>query len=570
MKRWEVAPRNPDAIRALSGAGISSLTAHLLHLRGVRTAEEARRFLAPDLEHLQDPFALDDMDRAVERFRAAIRAREKIGIFGDYDVDGIAGASILQLFFRLFGTEATLLIPNRLEDGYGLTARAVDHYAARGVRLLFTTDCGTTARPEIERALDHGMDVIVLDHHEETGPLPPSVAFVNPKRSGSRYPFRELCSSAIAFKFCWAVSRREPAGWKQTDAYRSFLFNSLSLAALATIADVAPLTGENRVLVRFGLEAFRAAPCPGLRLLLEKGRISPDAVTVTDLAFRVIPKINAIGRMGDARSALDLFLESDPRIVRDAVERAEKANRDRRAAQDSALEEAFSQVESQLAEERPIVVTGKAWHPGVLGLVAARLAEKYSRPAFALTHFGKEIRGSGRSTGSINLARLLDRVRQALPSARCGGHAQAAGVVIPKEDLEKFLELVRGAALETGNGTAATERLSVDDEVPLRHLTPTLCREIEKLAPHGNGNPEPILVSRGIRLAGEPRLVRDRHVSFFADDGTCSVRVVAFDRPSLIQDLPRAAPFHLAYTPGLCPRAFGGGVELTLKDLHPA
>jgi single-stranded-DNA-specific exonuclease len=568
-RKWAVAPRNAALVRRLAQeAGISKITAQVLLQRGLDSALRIKRFLFPDLEQLHDPFRFEQMRPAVERVQRAIRSGEKIGIYGDYDVDGIAGSAILTLYLRLHGAGAESYIPHRAREGYGLNIAAIDELAARGVRVLITVDCGTTAPAEVERAVSHGIDVIVLDHHEPGGPVPPALAIINPKARPTGYPFEGICSGGLAFKFAWALSESMPVSWKQSPRYRDFLLTAFSLATLATVADVSPLTDENRVLVRFGLEAMRAVPNLGLRLLFEKARVDSKGVTEFDIGFRLAPRLNAIGRMGHARDAVELLTSEDEASVRRIIDVSEKANRERQKTEAAILDEALYQMERGFdpARDPVVVVAGRGWHSGVVGVIAARLVDRTDRPAIVLSIEGERARGSARSVEGFNVAEALAGCREKIPGMRSGGHAMAAGLELPAAALDRLRELLAEAAARLLAGDPRAP-LAIDDEVSLAHVTTGVCRELDRLSPHGYGNPEPLLAVRSVKVSGEPRLMKEKHVAFMVGDGERAMRVVAFGMGHLANDLARHTVYDLAFTPQINSYA-GEEVELILKDIR--
>lgn len=568
-KEWVPPPGDPQEARRLAGElGISPVTARLLLNRGIRSAPDARRFLRPDLDGLHNPFDFEDMRKAVDRIREAQKKSQRIAIFGDYDVDGITAACILTLYFRLHGVPVQTVIPHRTREGYGLSLAAIEKLHASGVNLLITVDCGMTNLNEIARARDLGMHVIVLDHHEQTHVLPPAFAIINPKRTDTRYPFRGLCSSALAFKLSWALSEDLPSAWKRSDRYKEFLVTAFSLVTLATFADVAPLVDENRVFVAFGLDAMRASVNKGLRKLLARTGLRDKPVSGWDVSFKLAPRLNAIGRMGDAADGARLFLSDDDTEIEQILEFSEKANRERQKTEEKILEEAIECVHRQFRTEKDliIVVHSKDWHKGVVGLVAARLVERFNRPAIVLMSQDGRARGSGRTCGELNLAAALEYAKARMPDLIAGGHAQAVGVDVPLSELDRFRDLVNEAARQQTGCGPLREKLHVDDEIPLHWLTLPLCRELKLLAPFGPSNPEPVLVVRNVKLAGEPRIMKDRHLAFFVQDGTTSLRAVAFKRSDLVDRLCRAPSVDLAFVPQI--NTFSREqVELHVKDV---
>ncbi len=569
IKKWVVASRDAHEVRRLSQeSNVSKITAQILLQRGITTATKIKQFLNPDLDQLHDPFKFEDMRAAVERLRSAMKNQEKIGVFGDYDVDGITGTSVLKLFFRMQGVEIETYTPHRTKEGYGLSVGAVDELASRGVKVLITVDCGTTAVIEVAHARSKGIDVIVLDHHEEGPERPEAMAIVNPKRRGTAYPFSGICSGGLSFKLAWALSENLPQVLKQSPKYRDFLLDAFSLATLATVADVAPLVDENRVLVRFGMEAMKSVPNKGLRQLLSKARIK-ERVTEFDIGYKLAPRLNAIGRMGHARDAVELFTSQDDAAIYKILEATEKANRERQKTEAGILDEALYQVEKKYDSTRDsmIVVASAGWHLGVVGIIASRLVDRFNCPAIVLCIEGERARGSARSVDGFNLAEALEECKLKIPGMRAGGHAQAAGLEVPAEHLDRFREEIAVVAKRMLEGADRDAILSIDDEVVLSHITSGVCKEIQQLSPHGYGNPEPVLAVRNVKIHGEPKLMKERHVAFFVGDGERSIRTVAFGMGYLANELARHSVYDLAVTPQINTYA-GEEVELLLKDIR--
>lgn len=563
---WTVPPRDGRAEERLSASlGLMPLTCHLLRNRGFSDPEDAARFLHPRLSELHDPALLADMDAAVARIRRALVEKEPIVIHGDYDADGVTATALLLRFFKALGADASWHIPDRLDEGYGLHAESMEALARGGAKLLLTVDCGTTAHAAVDRARACGMDVVVTDHHEPSGPLPACAAVVNPKREDETYPFRDLSGVGVAFKLAWALARdaaRSPAAMEEL---KGFLAASLGLVALGTVADVVSLSGENRILVKHGLKALAQSRHAGERALLAcAGTDRPEA---DDLAFRMGPRINAAGRMGDSRTALEL-------LVCDAYDEAlgktkalERMNRKRQEIEKRILVEVEARILAEGLHEGPaIVVEGEGWHPGVIGIVAARVADAFHRPTVLVALDGAEGRGSARSIPAFNLHAALVRCAPALASF--GGHAQAAGLTVRRDRLEDFRAAFCAAARELAPADLVP-RLDVEAEVSLAELDNSFLAELELFRPFGKANPEPVLAVRGGRVAGRPRLIGagGKHLSFYFREGETAFRAVGFGFGDRIETL-EGSRLDLAFTPFL--NRFGGreNFELRVRDLR--
>jgi len=566
-KRWVFAPPAREASGRLARAlRISPLAATLLVNRGAADPEEARRFLKPELSSLRDPLRFDHMGRAVDRLERAVRAGEKVGIFGDYDVDGTAGTAILVKLLRLLGSSAVYRVPHRVKDGYGLNDRAIEAFTAEGVSVLVTVDCGTNDLEEIALARSRGMDVVVVDHHETPGAETGAIAVLNPKVRGSAYGFTGICSAGIAFKLAWAIADRVQA--KRRPGFEDFILDAMGLVALGTVADVCPLVDENRILVRYGLDALRACRGPGIAALRRLARLEEDRpIDTFDIGFKLAPRLNALGRLGTALDCVDLLTGEDPARIEEILGILEKSNRKRKGIEDEIFQQACEQVESEGGGGNAIVVADPRWHVGVVGIVAARLVDRYYRPAFVLAVEDGVARGSARSIDGFPLHEALAACGELLETH--GGHAMAAGLSLRPENLEAFRRKMLRHAATALDAERLRPKLDVDDEVPLEAVTRPVVRELERLAPHGPGNPVPVLVSSHVRVAGEPRLMGKKadHLSLYLTQGGASVRAVGFGMAELAGPLGRARTISAAYTPQINSWQGRESVELRLLDV---
>jgi len=567
MKRWVFAPGDRAAGDRLARAlGIAPLTGLLLVNRGIRDPEEARRFLKPDLAALADPFRFPDMGRAVDRLERAVRGAEAVAVFGDYDADGIAGTGILVKLLSLLGVKVLYRIPHRLTDGYGLNLRAVEEFASAGVKVLVTIDCGTGDRGELERARALGMDVVVVDHHEPPagGGDIPAWAVLNPKVNGSGDTFRGFCAAGIAFKLAWALADRTAA--RTRPGFEGFILDAIGLAALGTVADVCPLIGENRILVCYGLDALRACRGKGLRRLLDLARPGKGPLETFDLGFKIAPRLNALGRLGSAEGCVDLLVTEDEERIGEILRLLERSHRNRKELENEIFAEACGRVEEEGAEG-VIVVAGQGWHPGVVGIVAARLVDRYSLPSFVLGVADGVARGSARSVEGFPLHEALESCRDLLLTH--GGHAMAAGLSLRAEDLPEFRERMRRRAARQLPPEQRGPRLDVDAEVSLAEITPPVVRELERLAPHGPGNPEPVLSAGGVRVAGAPRLLGrgGDHLGLYLTQGGSTLRAVGFGMGGIVESLRQGGTVSVAFTPRIDTWRGLETTELRLRDV---
>ncbi|HET9783686.1 MAG TPA: single-stranded-DNA-specific exonuclease RecJ [Terriglobales bacterium] len=497
--------RTADLFRA--GLGLSPLVARLLEARGWRELAAATEFLHPRLEHTHSPWLMLGMKTAVERTRAAIDRGEPIRILGDYDADGTLATVILRQALASLGAQVSYRLPERLRDGYGLQAAAMDQAVAEGVKLAITVDTGIREHAALERARELGLDVIVTDHHLPAESLPPAFAVLNPHQPGCPYPDKGLCGSGVAFKLAHALLEQ---GGLLEGAWPPRLRSYLKLVAMATIADAVPLVGENRVLARFGLEGLAQPVNPGLQALLALALPQrPLAIRSADVAYRIAPRLNAAGRMGAADRVVELFFAPAPQAA-ELAQSLESLNQQRQALCAAILAEVEARTD---AAAGPVVVhAGEGWHRGVLGIVASRVVERSGKAALVIAiepdaAGDLQAHGSGRAPAGIPLHALLDGCRELF--TRFGGHAQAVGFSLPAEQLPPLRAYLQSADLASlPAGAAQAEYFDCE----LAELTPAVCQELRRLEPFGEANPEPLFRIRRARLAQPPAILKERHL----------------------------------------------------------
>jgi single-stranded-DNA-specific exonuclease len=467
--------------------------------------EEAKRFLRPLLDHLHDPALLADAPEAAERVARAVRGGETILVHGDYDVDGVCATALLTRWLRELGGDVVPFVPHRVRDGYDFGAAGLRTAREAGATLVVTADCGTVAADPVHRAREAGMDVVVTDHHA-LGPRPaPATFLVNPRRPDCAYPDPELCGAGVAFKMCQLVGRALGADSEP-------LLRYLDLVALATVADLVPLRGENRVLVRWGLRHFPSTRIPGLRALLEVARVDPAEVTAGRLGYRVAPRINAAGRLGEAADALRLLLTGDREEARRLAGTLDELNQARQREDRGTLDQVVDRLVDSFDPERDfgVVVAGDGWHPGVIGIVASRVVERIHRPTVLVALDGDGPgRGSARSIAGFHLHEALGRCAHLLE--RYGGHAQAAGMDVRPERIPELREAFNEEARRRLAGRDLRPVLRGDVELSLEEADLELVRWLEYLGPHGIGNPGPVFLARGVRVEGA-RVVGEDHL----------------------------------------------------------
>jgi single-stranded-DNA-specific exonuclease len=505
-------PENETYVSGLSAeARISPVVARLLLARGIANAAEAELYLQPKLAHLHSPYLMLGMKAAIERLRAAIERKEKILIYGDYDVDGTTAVVILKTAIELCGGTCEFHVPHRIREGYGMRDEVIERAASEGVTLIISVDTGIRAFAAAETCQRLGLDLIVTDHHlPEADNVPHAIAVLNPNQHGCDYPCKALCGAGVAFKVAQALL-------ENCDRHTNLIASFLKVVAIATVADAVPLTGENRVFVKLGLQGLKSPVNPGLRALLEVaelGGAGARPITSGDVAFRLAPRLNAAGRMDVARDVVDLFTIKDATLAREIAVRLNALNVERQAEEARILTEIHGRIDSDesLRGAYCIVVDGEGWHKGVIGIVASRVVDRYNRPALVISREGEVAQGSGRSIECFQLMEALESCASLF--TRFGGHSHAAGFALPSE---KIVEL-RSAMDSWARAKLTTEDLKpvlrYDSEIELDEVTPQLFESIKQLEPFGMGNPVPVFVSRGARLLFPPKIMKEKHAKF--------------------------------------------------------
>jgi single-stranded-DNA-specific exonuclease len=518
----------------------SDCIARLLSRKQFQTVEQVQQFLRPRLSSLSDPFLLPQMHAAVARIFAALDLRERIVLFGDYDVDGVTSLALLAEMLRGYGATPELFLPLRMEEGYGLSRESVDRcFERHRPQLLIAVDCGTTSATEIAELKKHGVDVVVLDHHEPKSRLPDCVAIVNPK-TDSASAFHYLCSVGIVFKLCHALLKTRPL--PQFD-----LKSKLDLVALGTVADIVPLVHENRLLVHRGAIEIGRTSRVGLRKLMQVAGVRVP-ILPEDIGYRLGPRLNAAGRLSTAEKSLRLLLTNDPDEAAALAAELDEQNRTRQNVEKEILAAAMATIEKQFDATRDaaIVAGARGWHPGVLGIVASRISRKYHRPSIVIgfdeNGAGK---GSGRSIEGLNLVDALTRCAATLETF--GGHEMAAGLALHEDNYSRFSEEFCSAARELLSEEALQRSLRLDHELPFTNIDLEFLRWHELLQPFGNGNPQPLFFAREVEPMGPPRVANEKHLIFRLRQGDRHRRAVYFDGAT--NDFP-APPWDVAFRLG--------------------
>jgi single-stranded-DNA-specific exonuclease len=494
---------------ALKAPQLASTLARLLVMRGIAEPEAAARFLTPSLADLHSPYLMSGMKAAVDRLDAAIERKENILIYGDYDVDGTTAVVILKTAIELCGGSADFHVPHRIKEGYDLRGDVIERAAVAGINLIISVDTGIRAFPAAETAHRLGVDLIVTDHHLP-GPdgMPRALAVLNPNQPGCEYPCKALCGAGVAFKLAQALMERRLTDRDQAPLLKSFM----KVVAIATIADAVPLTGENRVFAKLGLDALRSAVNPGLKALLEVAQVGGRPLTSGEVGFRIAPRINAAGRMDIARDVIELFSVKDAGRAREIANKLDQLNADRQAEERRILEAINSRFaqEPTLLDSFCLVIDGDGWHRGVIGITATRVVERYCRPTLVISRDGDEAHGSGRSIRAFHLLNALESCARLF--TRFGGHAHAVGFSMPAANLPELCSHLDAYARARLALTDFEPIIDVDAELQFDQITPELFQALRRLEPFGMGNPEPVFAARNLRLMAVPRVMKEKHV----------------------------------------------------------
>jgi single-stranded-DNA-specific exonuclease len=573
-KRWRFQPHDADRIARLEqAAGISPIVAQLLISRGVYDHEQARTFLDVKLTGLRDPDLLPGASEAADRIHAAVRSRRKIVVYGDYDADGMTGTAILFSCLKLLGADVSYYVPNRMEEGYGLSCEALQTLAERGASLVVSVDCGITSVEQAALCRELGLELIVTDHHEFSSQLPAAAAIVHPRLPGHRYPFGGLCGAGVALKVAWAICQRASEAKRVSEPLRNFLMSAVGLAAIGTVADIVPLLDENRILVRHGLNSLRAAPPLGLAVLMKVAGLSEKpCLSSEDIAFTIAPRLNAAGRFGQAQLAIELLTTDSRERAQQLAEYIHELNGSRESLERSIQIAAARQIKEQFDGEgdSALVLASCDWHVGVIGLVAGRLAEKYHRPValIALDKLGiKPGIGSARSPNGLHLHAALSACSEHLLGF--GGHAAAAGLKIEESRIDAFRAAFCEYSGSESSGAVKLGEIRIDAEGPFCQLTLETVRHIQSLEPFGCGNPRPVLCATGVRLAEPPKRIGsgERHLSLKLLQQQTKMRCVAFVCGEWHDELAAITePLDIAYKPVINDYRGRQSVEIQLVD----
>ena len=590
-KKWRVLQVDARRLEALRGIGRGTATdlpevvLTMLANRGLKEAIEVRRFIDPKPSDMHSPSLLPGVEQVIDRLLLARDRQEEIVIHGDYDTDGCTGTSILLLALRQLEAKVRFHIPHRTRDGYGLKPSDIVDHAAAGSKVILTIDCGITAVSAAHKAKELGVSLLITDHHQPGPELPPAEALVHPGLPGTTYPFAQLCGAGVAFKVAWALAMRICGGEKVDDTWRSILLQGLALAALGTVADHMPLLDENRAIICCGLKNVHKLSNPGLLALMEVAQMDPlGGLKSEDIAFKLAPRLNAAGRMDCARMVVELFTTKQNGPARSIAQMLDKYNKSRQLVEREVLDAANQLVQEEGLATRPVMVLwGKGWHPGVVGIVASRLVDAWHRPVFiaAVPPFPDSgeadsaetegwALGSARGAGGFPLPEALAQAKDLLVSH--GGHKAAAGFKLLPENLPALRDRLEKAGTDFFGDNSPRPDIRLDAEIAIQGLSEGLVRDLGRLEPYGNTNRKPLFLASGLKIEGEPRIVgKDaRHLQVVLRQGPTKVRAIAFRMADRLEELQSGGgALSIAFRPNI--NEFGGRseVQVQIEDFQP-
>ena len=562
--RWKIKQPSEDHVASLKKEfNTSEIIAKVLANRGIESLKSSHNFFNPSNDQLHDPFMMKNMDIAVDRISKNIQNQKPILIFGDYDVDGTTGASLLYLGLKDLNAIVEYYIPHREKEGYGLSSGGIDYAQSVGADLLITCDCGINAFQPVDYANEHGVDIIITDHHIPDKKLPNAYAVLNPKQKGCEYPFKGLCGCGVAFKLISALSEKSGIG-------QNVGLNYLDLVALATSADMVPILDKNRVLVHGGLDQLEESKSPGIHQLLVQTGLVGESLNVGKLVFGLAPKINAAGRMGDANRTVELLTTSDKTRAEELASILVRENKRRQLIQEDIVNDAIRLVHSQidLENNKVVIIGAKGWHPGVVGIVASRIKDEFSRPAIVIA-FDKEGigKGSARSIPNLDLYEALSYAAKFLEGY--GGHPMAAGLTVREDKFENFKSLFLRNVNKILTNDDLIPAISIDGEMALTDINSRFMRFLEKLGPFGPGNMLPKFVSRNLSISGQPRLMGNgEHIRFIVSQNGRNYPAVGFKLSSHYEDLIRGFPVDIAYVIEVNQWQGQSNIQLNVRDIQ--
>ena len=580
-KRWVVKPQgNPEAVAAMAAAtGISPVLANLLVQRGIDTLEKAKKFFNPQLSDLHDPFLMKDMDKAVERVERAVRNREKIMVYGDYDVDGTTAVALVYKFLRQIGHKDLLFyIPDRYTEGYGISTKGIDHAARKGATLIIALDCGIKAIEKVDYAKRKGVDFIICDHHLPAEEIPRAVAVLDPKRADCSYPFDELSGCGVGFKLVQAYCQKNGIPFQQIEPL-------LDLLAVSIASDIVPLVDENRILAHYGLLRLNASPSKGLLSIIKICGLDRHNITIDDIVFKIGPRINAAGRMrmdendenaapSGGYAAVNLLIEGNESLAEEFGSVIDGFNQDRKCIDRSVTQEAhdFIEAHAELKAAKSTVIYNPRWMKGIVGIVASRLIETYYRPTVVLTMSNGFVTGSARSVPGFDLYQAIESCSALLENF--GGHMYAAGLTMRPERVEEFTRRFNAYVEENIDPITLQPQVEIDSELFFSNITPAFRRDLNRFQPFGPGNPAPVFVTRGVVSHGETKLVGADCEHLRMDlmqrqKPNTTIQTIAFQQPTHYEWIRAGHPIDVCYQ--IVENHYRGSVsvQLRIKDIKP-
>jgi single-stranded-DNA-specific exonuclease len=561
-KRWNILKANPATVAALQEQlKISPILCELLVQRGIVNFDAAKKFFRPQIEHLHSPWLMKDMKKAVERIQTAFDKEEKILVYGDYDVDGTTSVATLYQFLKELSPNIDYYIPHRYKEGYGISKMGIDFAKEHGFDLIISVDCGIKSTELITYAKELGMDFVICDHHLPDPIIPPAIAILNPKQIDCSYPFKELCGCGVVFKLITALAETFQL---PSESYLQYL----DLVMTAIAADIVPVVDENRTLSFFGLQKINDNPCNGLKAILEQSKQSLP-IKMSSLVFTVSPRINAAGRMDDAKKAVQLFIEKDLDNARAIASLLQQDNLDRREADSTITEEALAQIENDPnhTQKKSSVVFQAHWHKGVVGIVASRLIEKHYKPTIVLTQSGEVIAGSARSVQGFNLYEALHACREHLLGY--GGHFAAAGMTLALDQLEAFKEAFEQSVTERITEEQLTPEITINSILPLDNINMNFYQIISQMEPFGPDNMRPVFIAQKVHDTGYTKLVKDQHISCSFIQGKNTIRGIGYNMPQHIDVIQSGKPFDIVFQLQFNEWQGTQSVQLQIMDIKP-
>lgn len=560
-KKWVAYNKSYELIEELkSKFNISEMLARTLINRGLDDIDKVNRFIKADINDLYDSFLLTDMEKAVDRILVAIEENEKICIYGDYDVDGITSTALCVNILRKLEADVIYYIPVRAEEGYGLNHEAIAHIAEQDVNLIITVDCGIRSVDVVETVKESGMNIIITDHHECGEILPDAYAVVNPHRHDSSYPFKELAGVGVAFKLMQAVT--------ESIGYRELLYDVLDIAAIGTIADVVPLLDENRIIVKNGLEKLMNTENVGLKALIDICDLKEKQISSYNIAFIIAPRINAAGRLADAGRCVELLITEDEALAYSIVKELEVENKERQRIEAEILEQAVAKLtaEKDFENSKVLVLDELNWHPGVIGIVASRIVEQFSKPSILIGVDNEIGKGSGRSMSGFNLYEAMNKCSELLE--KFGGHEMAAGLTIKAGNIEAFRKKINEIAEDMLQGKELSPELLVDYKLEPADINLQIAKKLKDLEPFGMGNPNPNFVCRNMQVI-DKKLVgaNNKHLSLNLYDGNNNVKAIAFNMGNLFNVLSSSKKIDIICCMDINLWNNNENVQLIIKDI---